>query len=149
MGRPAPVVRVGGFCKVVPTRLLVLQIFGARHSHQTPPPATMLPRRRVCNALLEPEERLPPGADLKVCGTCKSVRYSSRELQREHWPIHKPVCKPPSVLCKLSAWDCFKFIQKQFEVNSWSKKETALSPLSLCGQPRELVLAPLWSSSSS
>ena len=28
-----------------------------------------------------------------VCSACKTVRYCCREHQRDHWAMHKAVCK--------------------------------------------------------
>jgi ankyrin repeat protein len=33
-------------------------------------------------------------ADLKMCSRCRWVRYCSKECQKEHWPVHRPDCKP-------------------------------------------------------
>jgi hypothetical protein len=33
------------------------------------------------------------GASLSRCGGCKAVRYCSEACQREHWAVHKALCK--------------------------------------------------------
>ena len=33
------------------------------------------------------------GAALKICNTCKHVKYCSIACQRQHWPSHKTECK--------------------------------------------------------
>ena len=33
----------------------------------------------------------PPGS--RVCGSCRSIKYSSEARQKSDWPIHKPICK--------------------------------------------------------
>ncbi|PFH45906.1 hypothetical protein AMATHDRAFT_51402 [Amanita thiersii Skay4041] len=33
-------------------------------------------------------------APLKACSKCKTAQYCSKECQTEHWPIHRPMCKP-------------------------------------------------------
>jgi hypothetical protein len=30
---------------------------------------------------------------LSLCGKCKKIHYCSRECQKTHWPVHKPICK--------------------------------------------------------
>ncbi|KAM6496240.1 hypothetical protein JOM56_008946 [Amanita muscaria] len=31
---------------------------------------------------------------LKLCSKCRTVYYCNKECQNNHWPIHKPMCKP-------------------------------------------------------
>jgi len=32
-------------------------------------------------------------ADLLACGACGMDKYCSKKCQREHWPMHRKVCK--------------------------------------------------------
>jgi splicing suppressor protein 51 len=37
---------------------------------------------------------------LKKCSNCKMISYCSKEHQREHWNVHKDLCKVVSKICK-------------------------------------------------
>ncbi|KAL7417718.1 hypothetical protein BDY24DRAFT_438036 [Mrakia frigida] len=39
---------------------------------------------------------LPPGEEMQACGRCRSVRYCSKEHQKEDWKTHKSVCFAPT-----------------------------------------------------
>ena len=36
-----------------------------------------------------------PGGQLLACGRCQKVNYCCAACQRQHWPEHHKVCKPP------------------------------------------------------
>ena len=35
----------------------------------------------------------PTQQKLKKCDSCYSARYCCRDHQKQHWPVHKPICK--------------------------------------------------------
>lgn len=37
-------------------------------------------------------------AQLLLCGKCKKIHYCSRECQKAHWSVHKPICKKSTEL---------------------------------------------------
>ena len=59
------------------------------------PQEDVAPGIRVCYASLVSEPGSADGA-LKRCTRCKTALYATRELQREHWSIHKRVCRVPN-----------------------------------------------------
>ncbi|KAL7417748.1 hypothetical protein BDY24DRAFT_438063 [Mrakia frigida] len=39
---------------------------------------------------------LPPGEEMQACGRCRTVRYCSKEHQKEDWKTHKLICFAPT-----------------------------------------------------
>ena len=58
--------------------------------------------------------------EAKTCGACKSVRYCSRDCQRQDWERHRPACKKAAAALKKK-----KALAKSPKKKSFSKKARA------------------------
>ena len=58
---------------------------------------------------------------LKVCSRCKSVKYCSVQHQKDDWPSHKTVCRPPKQLSSPT-------MSSQSSMNSSSSSSSTSTP---------------------